>query len=153
MCLVVLVLCKTTVLCALNLMIKLSDVCFLVIPPGPKGIGVTIRLPDAFIILWMLRSWKIFSFFAGPPPSLEPPTPVTTTYLEPLPRPVPIFESSPPSDDLLPPVVMSSPARHYSRRPRAPSPLPESSPVSGNASPVPPLRHSIRVSSLMNRYG
>ncbi|GFY81819.1 target of Myb protein 1 [Actinidia rufa] len=51
-------------------------------------------------------------------------------------RPVPLFESPQVASPTLPPVLTSDPRHMYSRRPPASDPLPQSSPESGNISPI-----------------
>ena len=91
-------------------------------------------------------------------PFITSQSPLVESLVSPTPkdllRPVPIFESSAStSDESLLPVVTSSPIHHYSWRPRAPPPLPKSSPLSGITSPAPPLHRSTRIYYLGNRYG
>ncbi|GFZ03747.1 serine/threonine-kinase ATM-like protein [Actinidia rufa] len=51
-------------------------------------------------------------------------------------RPVPLFESSQVASPTLPPILTSDPCHMYSRRPPALDSLPQSSPKSGNISPI-----------------
>ena len=75
-------------------------------------------------------------FFAGTPPSLDPRQGEAPEDPSMFPRPVPLFESPQVASPTLPSVITSDPRHMYSHRPPASDPLPQSSPESGNVSPI-----------------
>ncbi|GFY96877.1 hypothetical protein Acr_11g0011830 [Actinidia rufa] len=75
-------------------------------------------------------------FFAGTPHSLNPRQGEAPKDPSIFSRHVPLFESPQVASPTLPPVLTSNPRHMYSRRPPASDPLPQSSPESGNISPI-----------------
>ncbi|GFS35783.1 hypothetical protein Acr_00g0042020 [Actinidia rufa] len=75
-------------------------------------------------------------FFAGTPHSLNPRQGEAPEDPSIFSRPVPLFESPQVASPTLPSVLTSNPRHMYSRRPPASDPLPQSSPKSGNISPI-----------------
>ncbi|GFY97530.1 hypothetical protein Acr_12g0000710 [Actinidia rufa] len=75
-------------------------------------------------------------FFAGTPHSLNPHQGEAPEDPSIFSRPVSLFESPQVASPTLPPVLTSDPRHMYSRRPPASDPLPQSSPESGNISPI-----------------
>ncbi|GFS44584.1 hypothetical protein Acr_00g0091130 [Actinidia rufa] len=82
----------------------------------------------------LVQNWMIKLF--GTPHSLNPRQGEAPEDPSIFSRPVPLFESPQVPSPTLPPVLTSDPRHMYSRRPPASDPLPQSSPESGNISPI-----------------